>query len=194
MFSKGFLLLLASLAVFTAAEESAVNLFKDDVAKATEMVQKFGEHIKDMLGLDNLPAASDVVDIIKNQAKNFADQAEQVQKQLDIEIKRLTNSTIAEGASQLNSKILETVSNLRSQVESSPLTKEALDLQGKFQDGLSELLEQSKKFALEVEPGVHGVMSDLEKLAKKVVDDAVQNLDQLQQKIHTATGHTAHSE
>lgn len=143
------------------------------------MVQKFGEHIKDMLGLDNLPAASDVVDIIKNQAKNFADQAEQVQKQLDIEvmekfrcvgpagtptlfsrefvhfqIKRLTNSTIAEGASQLNSKILETVSNLRSQVESSPLTKEALDLQGKFQDGLSELLEQSKKFALEVEPGV----------------------------------------
>lgn len=39
---------------------------------------------------------------------------------------------------------------------------------------------------------VMGMGAELGKLAKKVLDDAVDNLDQLQGKIHTATGHSHH--
>ena len=39
-----------------------------------------------MLGLDSLPSGNEVVELIKTQAKNFADQAEQVQHQFDDEV------------------------------------------------------------------------------------------------------------
>lgn len=66
----------------------------------------------------------------------------------------MTNSTLAEGFQEFNKKVLETLSTVRTQVEASPVTEKALDLQGKFQDGITALLDESKKLAIEFEPQV----------------------------------------
>lgn len=63
-----------------------VDTLKDDVTKTVEKAKEIGEHISKMLGIENLPAGEELVNIIKTQAKSFADKAEVVQKQIDEEV------------------------------------------------------------------------------------------------------------
>lgn len=135
-----------------------------------------------------------------------------------MQLKDLSNSTLANAFSDISKKIQETVSNFREQIESSGVGEQAAALQAKFQEGINTLVEEGKKLANNLEPQVsspsalppasamdlfklrtiHFQVNEagktLQNLTKKVIDEAVDNLNQLQQKVHTATGHDAHGD
>ncbi|KAL0266667.1 UNVERIFIED_CONTAM: hypothetical protein PYX00_009151 [Menopon gallinae] len=164
--------------------------FKEVINKAEIAVKEAGEHISKMLGLDqNAPTGEQVVELIRNQTKAFTVQAEAVQRQLENELKDLSNSTLATAFSDISKKIQETVTTFREQIESSGVGEQAAALQAKFQEGINTLVEEGKKLANNLEPQVNEAGKTLQNLTKKVIDEAVDNLNQLQQKVHTATGH-----
>lgn len=66
----------------------------------------------------------------------------------------MTNTTVAEAYADISKKIQETVSTFRAQIESSGVAEKATELQGKFEEGIKNLVDEGKKLANKMEPQV----------------------------------------